>query len=173
MTPSSTTTAYCTPELAVQFFDPKLWGDLLSDSSTRLTPSQVEASAILANELLAASGEIEEAVLCGARYTAADLLQLQTDDTAGGRHLAKMTATLAFWNVTERRYPNAEMPSRVMRVFDSMDRLRSGEAIFGFEEAQEAGLPSMQKFYETQTDLDNSPVYQNRRMFGNRDLTTY
>jgi hypothetical protein len=138
-----------------------------------LTAAQVESSDILAAELLASSGEIEEAVLCGGRYAPADLLALQAADMAGGRHLSKLTATLAFWNATERRYPQAEMPSRVMRVFDSLERLRSGEAIFGFEEAQQAGNASQQKFYPTQTELDESPVYQNRRMFGDRHLTTY
>lgn len=173
MTPDSATTPYCTAAQAVQFFDPSIWGDLLSDTKTRLTSAQVQANPILTQELLAASGEVEEAVLCGGRYSPTDLAALQAAGTAGGTHLAKMVATLAFWNATERRYPKTEMPSRVMRIFDSLDRLRTGEAIFGFIEVQEAGNAATQMFYPTLTELEESPVYQNRRMFGNRHLETY
>lgn len=172
MTPASTNTAYCTGAQAVQFFDPKLWGDLLSNSSVRLSSALVEASAILEAELLAATGEIEAALACGGRYSKEDLIELQSTANAGARWLAKMCATLAFWNVTERRYPQTEMPTHVMRVFDDLERLRSGMSIFSFDETQEAGLPSMQKFYDTEQALEDSPVYQNRRMFGDRNLTT-
>lgn len=171
MTPASSNDPYCTPDQAVQFFDITLWGDLLSDSGTRLTAGQVQQSDALRSMLMEASGDIEEALMCGARYRPADLQALQAAGTVGAMKLAKMTATLAFWSATQKRYPQAVMGEAVLKAYDSLERLRSGEAIFAFEETQAAGLPSVQPWYEGLDDLRRSPVYQNRRMFGCRHLT--
>ena len=171
MDPISTTTAYCTGAQAVQFFDVRLWGDLLADDGTRVAAGSVPGHATLAAELLAASGEIEQAVMRGGRYKPVDLIALQSASTAGGAYLAKMVASLAMWNLMERRNPDAQMSMRIARTYESMDQLSKGEAVFGFQEVMDAGVSSTASWYEDQSDLVNSPVYQARRMFGNRNLT--
>lgn len=171
MTPASAQDPYCTGDQAVQFFDVDLWGDLLSDSGTQLTPGQVQQSDALRSMLMEASGDIEEALMCGGRYRPADLQALQAAGAAGAMKLAKMTATLAFWSATQKRYPQAVMGEAVLRTFDSLERLRSGESIFAFAEVQTAGVSTVQAWYEDLDDLRRSPVFQSRRMFGNRHLT--
>ena len=172
MTLASLSDGYCTGAEAVTFFDVRGWAQLINDDGTAVDDADVPTNATLLAELLAASGEIEEACMCGGRYMPEDLAALQASATAGGKYLAKMVATIAMWNMMERRDPTADMPSRVARIYLSLERLRSGEGIFGFQEVVEAGIPATQKWYPTQTELDNSPVYQAQRMFGNRNLTT-
>lgn len=170
MTPASSTTTYCTGAQCVKFFDVRFLGRLLSDSGTAIAAADVPDDGNLNAELLAASGEIEAAVLCGGRYGPSDLAALQSSGAVGGAFLAKMVASIAVWNLMERRDPMVEMPDRVARVLENMERLRSGENIFGFQEVQDAGNASTQAFYDTQEALENSPVWQARRMFGPRHL---
>lgn len=170
MTPASSTTTYCTGAQCVTFFDVRFLGRLLNDTGTAVAAADVAADANLNAELMAASGEVEASVLCGGRYAPSDLAGLQASGAVGGMFLAKMVATIAVWNLMERRDPMAPMPDRVARVLENMERLRSGENIFGFVEVQAAGNASTQPFYDTQAALENSPVYQARRMFGPRHL---
>lgn len=171
MTPASATSAYCTNTQALIFFDQSTWGDLCSNSGTRLTPTQLATDTTLSTLLLEASGEIEEAVTCGARYKVEDLQALT--GTAGGMMLARICATVAYWNATQRRYPQAIMAEGVRRVYEILDALRAGIGIFSFLETQAAGLPVEDRWYQSWDDLNNSPVFQARRMFGNRHLWTF
>lgn len=173
MEPTSSTVGYCTGAQAVLFFDVRSWAQLILDDGEAVPDADVPTNATLLAELLAASGEIEEATFPAGRYTADDLAALQSPMTSGGMMLAKMVATIAMWNMMERRDPSAEMSTRVARVYLSLDKLRSGESIFGFQEVVDAGNPATQRWYSNQEFLNNSPVYQARRMFGNRNLETY
>ncbi len=173
MTPASSTAAYCTNAQALVFFDQSVWGDLCSNSGTRLTPTQLATDTTLTTLLLEATGQIEEAVSCGGRYKVADLQALQASTTAGGIFLARMVATIAFWTATQRRYPQTIMPEGIQRVYDAINMLRSGIGIFSFLETQAAGLASTERWYESLNDLWDSPVWEARRMFGNRHLTSF
>lgn len=166
MTVTSSTSAYCTPAQAIQMFDVTMWGDLLQDTGTRLTSGQVLTDLNLAAELLIASGEVEQKALKGERYQPADLAALQSPMTAGGWILAKIVASIAMRNCLERRDPFSAMPPAILRAYDMLDELIQGQAIFGFAETQEAGLPSTKPFYSDITDAQRSPVFKARRLFG-------
>lgn len=170
MTVTSSTTAYCTPALALQFYDVTMWGDLVEDTGNRVSASGLTTDANLAAELQAASGEVEEYCFRGGRYQPADLAALQSPMTMGGMRLAKLTATVAMMNTRERRDPWTDAPPAVLRVYDSLRLLADGIAIFGFQEVQEAGIPEESLIYQDQQDAMRSPVWKARRLFGNHQF---
>lgn len=173
MTPASATASYCTGAQCIKFYDVRQIGDLLTDDDTRVAAGSVAAHPNLTAELNAASGEVESAVLVGGRYSVADLQALQSANSVGGEYLAKMVAVIAVWNLMERRNPDVMMPDRVRRVYESLEKLRTGENIFGFIENIAAGVTETVKLYQDQQDEMRSPVKEAARMFGNRTLTDY
>src|SRR5262249_5564409 len=114
--------------------------DLLVDDDTRLaSQGAVAANVTLARLLLAASGEIEAALLANGKYTPTDL---QTLTGASQCYLQKLTADLAHWRLKQRRWPDAD-PNTVQgakAALDALERLRRGENIFGLQEVADAGL---------------------------------
>lgn len=166
MTPASSTTSYCTGAEAVKFFDVTFLGQLLVDDGTVVAPADVAADPNLAAELNAASGEVEASILCGGRYRPADLMLLRTPPTVGGTYLAKIVATIAIWNLMERRDPMVHMPDRVARCLEAMERLRGGENIFDFDEVQAAGNAETVRFDGTWDTRQRQVTFQARRLFG-------
>lgn len=170
MAPISSTAGYCTGAQAVTFFDVRAWAQLIQDDGDAVADAAVPTHPTLLAELLAASGEVEESVMRGGRYKPVDLAALQASTTSGGTYLAKMTASIAMWNMMERRDPEAQMTSKLARIYESLILLSRGELVFGFQEVMDAGVSATVKWYQTQADLDNDPVWQARRMFGNRNI---
>ncbi len=96
-TPLSSSTPYCDGDTFVVFHDWRNAADLLVDDDTRLADqATVAADSTLGTLLLAASGEIEAALLTNGKYTPTDL---QTLTGASQCYLQKLTADLAFWRL--------------------------------------------------------------------------
>ena len=171
-TPISTATPYCPAADFLSYHDWQQAADLLRDGDaprpTRaaLLDAASGPGAMLAQVLLAASGELESACLVGKRYTPTDLGALTG---SGLQYLKKLTADLAFWRLAQRRQPGSSNPDQVpgaKQALEELKRLRDGEAVFGLVEAAEAGLPSV-----VQPDPGRGPdvVRRASRLFGPRD----
>lgn len=136
-TPATTASPYCTAFQAMQYHDYEQIADLLRDGDdARPSRGGAMASAIFAQMLLAASGELESACLRGQRYTPEDLNALTG---AGAAFLQKTVADLAFWRLMQRRQPASADPERVpgaKQAMESLEALKSGERIFPFLETQ-------------------------------------
>jgi hypothetical protein len=167
-TPVSSSTPYCTPTILLQYYDARQIGDLLLDT----TPGQRASSQAISagdprveNALAWASGEIEAACLVAGKYAVADLQALTGMSLA---NLQGLCATLAFWKLVCRRYPKAEMPDDVKWAFEKLERLRSGERIFGLQDQIDAGTEVIEQ--ETLPDIfeRNLTTTQASRFFGQR-----
>ena len=163
----SGTTPYCTPAQAVQCYDVRSLGDFLSDTGTRLVPGDVLASPTLVKVLKEASGMVETAALAGNRYTAADLAALA--GTNAGELLSRIVADLAIGLIIRRRpHLDKAVPPQYGEALEWLKQLRSGEKIFGFQEAMDAG--NAQDRVEVAADVErrNLSTMQANRLFGDR-----
>ena len=133
-------------DMAVRY-DVRTLGDLLSDSNTRLTSSQVTASTVLTALLEEASGDIELACIAGERYLPEDLDALEG---VSEQKLIGLVCDIAFSRLMDRR-PNviSEAPRRVKDAFDTLNMLREGARIFSLGGAAEAGY-LVERVVETQ-----------------------
>lgn len=112
--------------------------------SDMLNPNTV-VGATLARILLSAAGRIEGRCLVGKRYQPDDLRALVDAGGSAAEILIKLNADLAFWMLCQRRQPNASDPKNVpgaAEAYEYLKALGEGEAIFGFRESAEAGLPT-------------------------------
>jgi hypothetical protein len=176
-TPVSSLTPYCTAARFLQYHDWQQVADMAKDGDaprpTRasLVNAASEAGGLVANMLMAASGELDSAVLAGKRYDPVDLAALVGN---GAEYLAKIVADLAFWRLCQRRQPGTANPERVpgaKQALDEMDKLRAGERIFAFLETQQAGVPSN---VVPQVPAESSKVLtQAGRLFGNHGTGGY
>jgi hypothetical protein len=178
-TVNSSLTAYALP---TDLTDLRSWvaiADLLEDPSTStalptrtLNRAAVEAHALVARSLKWASSEIESAVTAGQRYDPLDLQALLASSSVGAELLKGLTCDLAFWWLTKRRKTGAKIQdiAGCWDAFEKLDRLKAGERIFPFADAQSAGLPEVSPL-DANGDVvrDSVPVTQNAfRMFGCR-----
>jgi hypothetical protein len=94
-----------------------------------------------------------------------------TNAGAGAGLLASLVGNLAFWRLCQRRLPISGDPKMVagaQQALDALTALRSGERIFPFQEAADAGLPEP---VDPSNPLTNPDVtfkigYQASRFFG-------
>jgi hypothetical protein len=158
-TPNSSTTLYCnisTPLPSfLNWFDVRTVGDLVSDTGTRFTPTQVAADAngTLTQLLMEAGGILEAKATVSTRYAIADL-QLVANGmvvppapagpvTATQTMLAGIVAGVAMWNLVERRPAlNVKMPLKATWAMAMLEELESGVSIFGLLEPAQAGVTS-------------------------------
>lgn len=119
-------------------YDVRTLGDLLSDTGTRLTSSQVQSSTVLDTLLLQASGEVETACIAGERYLPADLDALEG---ASLEKLKGLVCGLTMGYLIDRR-PNVitTEPKQVSKAFELLNQLREGERIFSLDGAAAAGM---------------------------------
>lgn len=171
MTISSSASAYCTGSQFAQLFDYRSFAQLASDSDVPLaSQAALAASTILAAKLKVAAGMIEMACTVSGRYTPADLAALAASSTNSGWSLINLNAWLAAAEMYGRRFEG--MPPEIKEKFDQgmamLAALEKGDAIFGFEEVQQAGI--IQDYKETASDVEarNLPSYIARRVFGRR-----
>ncbi len=148
----SATAPYCTVEDLFVFHDPAQCADMVQYSdqprpSIAAMLNSTSAVGIILNRiLLSAAGKIESTAIVGLRYAPEDLTELAQSNTAGAQTLIKLNADIAFWQLCQRKQPNASDPKNVpgaMEAVEYLKQLAEGEAIFGFLEAAEAGLPSV------------------------------
>lgn len=151
-TPYSTLTPYCSAEDLFVYHDPNQIADMLragGDPRPTLADMLNASSAVgtvLRRFLLSAAGRIESTAIVGKRYSPDDLNGLLGTGSGAEQMLIKLNADVAFWQICQRRQPNASDPKNVpgaTEAFEYLKQLALGETIFGFEESADAGLPSV------------------------------
>jgi phage gp36-like protein len=124
--------------------DARTTGNLVSDSGTRKTATELLSDENLQTALDDASGEIDAHVLQGQRYTTADLAELTGHSLAYLKRLNCMVALALLWE--RRPYNDADdgvaAEQAATQARKALDRLKRGEEIFDVEKVKTAGLPS-------------------------------
>lgn len=171
-TPNGGANPYLTAARLWLYRDARPVLDLLADDDTRPTRSDAEdattdAGKVLAAALAAASGDVEQHAMDGGKYLPEDLAAIVTAGGNGAALVERLIATLAFWHLTQRRYPAASPEDAgATAALDNLKALRAGEVIFGTVEAVAAGNESV-------TTLDpgdnRRTVRAAARLFGNRE----
>lgn len=162
-TPLTSQTPYGTVAILTSFCDVRTLGDYLGDTGARLTPEDVllsgsptggpsNTNGVLYTLMLAATGDLESAVLVSDRYTPADLQTILNNGGAAAAKLQEMWAGLTLQRLFERRPSKAapELPA-VTRANVWLEALLNGTRIFGTQEAADAGLP--ETTIDQQTDV--------------------
>lgn len=165
-TVNSTSSPYCTPAQYLKYADARTTGDLVGDVGQRVDPPTLLTDAVLAAALLRASGDVEAACLAGERYLPADLTALA--GTAGGEYLAGLVADLALGYLYRRRPDKGKAPGAVEDALAKLAALKSGEAVFGIVEVEQAGRGSHE--VETASDVEDRALTATEmsRYFGTR-----
>lgn len=150
---------YATPADLLKRFDARTLGDLAADDGKRIVPSALLSDANVASALDDASGEIEAALLQGARYSALDLTNLTGNSK---QYLARICCEIAF-GLLWRRRPWADDQQRleaIKRADEHLERLRKGERVFDIVAVEQAGLPDVTGV--TLADLQNLNLLRDR-----------
>lgn len=142
LTPLTGSTSYATPTQFLDRYDVRTVGDLLSDTDTSLTASEVLTSTRLQAILDQASGDVETACVAGRRYVPDDLDALIANGGNSAHYLIGLVCDLAMYKIMNRRpSPVATAPpGPAQTALDALQLLRGGERILGFEEAATAGV---------------------------------
>lgn len=135
--------AYATPSDLVARYDARRIGDFVSDNGVRVTEADLSLDDKVLTALESASGEVEVALMQGARYSVDDLATLQGSSR---EFLKSLVCDIAFCRLYERRGwsdDDAAPDLTFKRSQESLARLRKGENVFNIAEHVDAGLPSM------------------------------
>jgi hypothetical protein len=147
--------------------DHRTVGDLASDDGERIPAGSLPSHPTVLACLLDASGQVEQACQVGKRYSPADLAALTGVGRAG---LYRLVTRLAMLLLFERR-PDRELkvPEVVRQALDDLQKLRDGELLFPFVEAQDAGLPTAEIETAEQVEARGGIVQASSRLFGRRN----
>jgi hypothetical protein len=141
MTPVSGTVSYCDPLTMLKMYDRRVVAEICSDDDNPTDASALPTNPNLLNALQAASGEIEAACMVAGRYQAVDLQALLNQGGNGAAFLQMLCADLAMGRLVNRRQiVDVKVPAAVEEARKLLDRLRTGDKIFGFAEVQAAGI---------------------------------
>lgn len=176
----SSTTPWITVAEFVKRADPRTIADIVGDSNKRLYTKPdgtidltlLAADVNLLAALASASGQFEADVFVGARYSPDDLTKIFTTTCNAQAFMWQIIANIAKCHVEERRMgmdPNWTMPDWYKETKEILLRIREGDAIFGFQEHADAGLPKSQFMTPEQWNDVNTTVTQARAMFGRRN----
>lgn len=131
--------AYATGEDLIKRYDIDLIGDLATDERQTQDRNDVASDPHVLTALEDASGEVDAALLTGARYTA---LQLSGLTGTSQSYLISIVCGLAMAALHERR-PEAVDEKVIERLTkrakDAILSLRRGENVFGLQEHIDAG----------------------------------
>jgi hypothetical protein len=164
-TPNSALTSYASVSDLLLRKDARIVGELANDDGSVSNPAALATHPAVAAALNAASGEIESACLIGERYTPADLAALTG---VSAEYLKSLVCDIAMHRLAERRGLRFEDTHVAFdRARETLDRLRSGDRIFSFAEAEQAGVASDQFVQGFQLDRLNL-ASNNSRYFGTR-----
>ena len=169
LTPNSAATSYCTLVGFFDFYSKQIAADVLRKTSEMPRPSYLAmidplnpAGARLQRHLNRGAGEIEAACSIARRYQPADLAVL----TGVSRDLLEgLNAARAMWSAYQILKPGSARPEEVPGAKESAElikALRDGEAIFGFDETMEAGLPDTSPANPSQLLTPNVVGYAQR-----------
>ena len=172
-TPLSTTVPYASTADLFVYHDQWQCADFITSgnnprpSTAAMLDSTSTPGALLVRFGLMASGRIETVCLIGKRYVPLDLLALLATSTGSKESLVKLCCDLMFWYCAQRKQPGTADPKNVpgaLEAAEMLKALRDGEAIFGFVESAEAGLPSVHQAQPSQLLTPNA-VGRARRLF--------
>jgi hypothetical protein len=146
--PLTSATAFCTAADFILHHGSKEVAVLACDvpgqpDAGDVTDESTPVGEVVALALRRASGEVEMACLVGGRYKPADLLALLATGGVTAAALSGLTSDLAFWHLSKRRHPPIridEVPGAA-EAYNTLELLRSGEKIFGFDEVIDAYNP--------------------------------
>lgn len=139
--------AYATPDQFLLYYDVRRVSQLLSDTGTPVSLSDVSSNAVLIELLAAASEMVAAAAFVGKRYTTTDLDNLSVSATAGFL-LRKIVIDLTFALLVTRRGQGAADLERLCpahaEALRLLEQLRQGYTLFpGIDDTHaDAGLPS-------------------------------
>lgn len=179
LTPSGNATSYLSPtDFLTYYCDPRWVADRLKFDGTRagaipnsnggaVNVATVAALPIVQKNLNRASGQLEAACLRGGRYQAADLLAL--NGTVGQDFRDGIIAGLAKGHFMEILPAAMPLLTETLQSLDWLEQLASGERIFAFAEAQDAGLPSDETDTPETVYRRRGVVTSARRYFGRRN----
>jgi hypothetical protein len=167
--------AYVPPPEVLKRVDVRWCADLCSDTGAKVgsstdTAAMAAALALDPNFLASiddACGALEAHCLIGMRYTHADLAAIAASATVARALLWRFLSRLTMCFLWERR-PRLELPKAYEEVLKDLEKLRSGELIFGTVQIEQAGLPSSRQ--ESRRDVDRRNLASTRmaRFFGDR-----
>lgn len=146
-TPASGSAPYCDNSAIQLRADYRTLAQLLSDSGTPLTQSQVTSSTLLTTILQQASGIVEASAIVGARYKIDPTTTPPRNDLAtltgnSKEMLVGLVADIALWILWNRRpriNPGEKPPGQWEQAQEMLKALRNGEMVFGFVDVQDAG----------------------------------
>jgi hypothetical protein len=180
LTLNSSASGYLPPLEFLKRFDLRLIADLISDTGVRVggspnpDPAVVAVNLNLLSALLDASGDVEAACIRGHRYQPDDLQALAgTPDnvalpSAAQSRLFRLVGRLAMCYLYERRPDKGPIPETYKAAWDHLEALANGEQIFGFAEAQDAGLLRSETEAAPLVERRNLTVVQARGYYGTR-----
>lgn len=150
MTPKSSSTPYVTAEQFFEFYGWQLAADMLRNTPESPRPSYLAlldqsnpAGAKLYRFLSKGAGEIEAHCLIAGKYNPDDLAALTGMSQV---LLQALNSARAMWGIYQRLKPGSARMEDCPGAKESHEmlmELRDGKTIFGFEEVQAAGLPSV------------------------------
>ena len=139
LTPSGGSSSYATVADFKLRYDIRALGQLVKDDNTIAPGTALDSDAVIAFELQAASGLVESACQVGSRYNPEDLQSLSGNSRA---FLVSIVCDLAYGSLRQRRgYPEEYTPA-YKEALRQLQLLQSGESIFPFQQAEDAGLAS-------------------------------
>lgn len=138
---------------------------LVSDTGEAVTAGSLTSDANLAKALLAATGEIEAACLVGGRYSPTDLAGLTGAAQAYLHTLVADITTIRLY----RRRPDLEVPEKLAKeISEKLKALSIGVAVFGTQEAVDAGVINSPKMTEDKVRERAEVSLTAARLFGRR-----
>jgi hypothetical protein len=156
-------------------YDARTVGQLLSDEDKPVALADVLISDELFTLLMDASGEVESACVVGNRYVIDPTTVPPTNDLAAltgasQQRLKRLVCDICMFYLWTRRplRDPKPLPAPVEMAYAYLDKLRSGEALFGLKENINASL--IQDYLETAQDVQDRYLTAviARRMFGTR-----
>lgn len=179
MTPATASAPYLTAAGLLRLADWRMIAELCYDgdgarpTKRALRDPATAAGAILAEFLLAASGDLESSALAGGRYAVEDV-QALTASTAGGMWVRRLVTSLTLWHLMQRREPAAGAPDTTpgaAAALAILEQLRTGERVFAFEQARAAGGgPAAVALYDPAAEPGGSrTVARASRLFDTRE----
>lgn len=154
--------AYATGSDLVKRYDVSLIGDLCSDGRESLDESVVPNHPNVATALLDASGEVDSALLAGARYTPA---QLATLDGNSVYKLIRITCDIAMSILLTRRADtrNIELAEQVAKTSRGhLAALQRGENVFGIIGVSPSEASSIDLATVSSIEIDNLNLLPSR-----------
>lgn len=162
--------AYCDIDELKPFIDTRILGILVSDTGKPYVGDPWSESNVLPNQLLAACGNLEAALLVGAKYTAEEL-SVDNLSTASRMHMLRIIAGLLMGGLRDRRGVIAGDKAPVIADWAEKEitKLRNGIRILSIPTVQEAreGITARDESLVARTQRQGI-VSRNSRYFGIR-----